>query len=145
MNMFATIAVPTDHAKVAACNAWVDEARPIIVAMFALEDANGDLFTAQMTARGHRRYDEPTEPGERSCMEARDYIEKARACLFDMLDGIRDNYLCDERAGAQDDDTAQDAADDFNDWLDDETLSVKAAVDLVIAEQNAAYDARRAA
>lgn len=139
MNMFATIAVPTHHAKVMACNAWVDEARPIIVAMFALEDAQGDLFTAQMNARGNRRYNEPTQPGERTFMEARDYVETARTNLFEMLDGIRDNYLCDERQSCLVEMMPQqaEAVDEFNDWLDDEVISVKAAVDLVIAEQNA--------
>ena len=51
---------------------------------------------------------------ERDYREARGCIKKARNVLFDMLDGIRDNFICDERCGIGNTDDETEAADRFN-------------------------------
>lgn len=134
-----------DPAKLRACNAWVDHARPIIQAMFAVEDAAGPLTSAWLKAGEGRRFNEPLRWQQRDYDYARADIEAARKALFDTLDGIRDNFIADERCGIGNTDAETEAADEFNDWLDAETITVDAAVKLVADEQDAAYVARRAA
>jgi hypothetical protein len=129
-----------DPSKLDACNKWVDAARPIIKAFFVLDDAaQWPLVEAAGKEREGRRWSDPATYLERDYREAQDYIKVAAKSLFEMLDGIRDSFICDERCGLQDSDIAQEAADEFNDWLSDETLSVDAAVALVTAEHNAAF------
>lgn len=102
-------------------NKWVDAAKPIILAMFALEETGDGLFAME---------------DRRLCEEARDHIEKARKRLFDMLDGIRDNFRCDHAHPQPegDDEAAWDACEEFNDALDRELISVSAAITKVQRE-----------
>ena len=129
-----------DPAKLDACNAWVDHAKPIIAAYLMLDDeVDYVLLSAKIKARGDRRWNEPTTLAERDYSEARDVVGKAKRELRDLIEGIRDNFLCDERVGVQDDDAAQEEADAFNDWLTDETTSVDKALDAVAQDR---FDAR---
>lgn len=128
-----------DPAKLLACNKWVDHARPIIKAMFVLEDAADAPLLTALVAAGRGLTSHPATWQERDYREARVQVAKARNALFDMLDGIRDNFIADERAGIgnNDDETAE--ADDFNDWLGESTISVDAAVQIVTDEHNASF------
>lgn len=118
-----------DPAKLTACNAWVDHARPIITAMLMLDDeVDGVLLSAAVKAETGRRWSDPRSWQARDYDEARAEVRGARKALHDMLDGIRDSFISDERVGCYDDPDAQEEADAFNDWLDAETISVDAAV-----------------
>jgi hypothetical protein len=133
----------TDSGKLRACNKWVDHARPIILSMLVLDDeADGPLIRAVVDAGKDRRWRDPEPWQVRDYREARAEVAKARKALYDMLDGIRDNFISDERCGIGDTDAETEAADEFNDWLGEHTISVDQAVQIVNAEQNAAYDQR---
>lgn len=127
-----------DPAKLRACNKWVDHARPIIKAMFVLEDAaDGPLLSALVEAGKGGSIRRPVTWQERNYRDARDEIKKARRALYDMLDGIRDNFICDEMAGQSDDPDEQEEADAYNDWLAESTVSVDAAIRAVAREYEA--------
>lgn len=137
----APIALGAMDAAVAHANQWVDTARPIIKAMLLIEDAPDYAVLKALV--------DPAIPSRRDAMsdrqrlatdtwrEARGIIRQAREDLFEMLDGIRDSYLCDDRQGwvtGMSDDEAE-AVDAFNDELDRLVVSVDAAVKLVGDEQ----------
>jgi hypothetical protein len=131
-----------DPAKLRACNAWVDHARPIIKAMFVLEDAADEpLLAAVVEAGKGRRFRDPETWQERDYRCARAEVAGARKALFAMLDGIRDSFISDERCGIGDTDDETEAADAFNDWLEENTTSVDQAIRVVTDEHNAAFDA----
>lgn len=121
-------------AFMAACeraDKWIDAARPIIKTMFAIEDASGEhLFEAKIAARGDRRYDAPKTTGERTYEEAQSYLATAHTCLFEMLDGIRADFLADEMLPqpTTDDEQAWTYRDEFSDALDEAVTSVDDAV-----------------
>lgn len=123
-------------------NKWIDIGRPIIKAMYAMEDAQRELMSASLAV---------TKPDRRTFDEAHGYVNKAREELYEMLDGIRDNALCDERRDAPAGnaptdaaelmawDSAWDDAEAFNDQLERETMTVVQAEKIVEAEHNAAF------
>lgn len=128
-----------DPAKLHACNAWINHARPIIKAWLVLDDAaDAPLFNAVVDLNKAHKFGDPRSWQERDYEEARGHIRKAGKELYAMLEGIRDNFICDELAGQSDDPDAQEEADAFNDWLHGETASVDAAVNLVADEPRAA-------
>ena len=113
---------------------WVDQAKPIILAYFVLEDQ-----AEQPIALALR--DDPTAfapYAKRSCdartwHEAREIVRSAATDLFKMLDGIRDNFLCDERSAASPfhgsyTEADEEAFEAFDEALEREVPSVKAAV-----------------
>lgn len=123
-----------DPGKLRACNKWVDHARPIIQVIFAVEDAQHPITVAWLDADkwGKRRdYD-----------EAKGYLANARKALYAMLEGIRDNFIADERCGIGNTDDETEAADQFNDWLAEHIITVDQAVRIVTDEHNAAFDRR---
>jgi hypothetical protein len=156
MNAPAPIQIVTIEAAIERANKWVDVARPVIKAMFAVEDAQSPVRKARLAdPKGYAFYAKMS-PEARIWEEAESYLTKCREQLSEMLDGIRDNYLCDERMpGPQesepDDPVARQAldnawsdADDFNDELERGCLSTDAAVKLVEAEHNAAFWGKQA-
>lgn len=129
------------ESAVAHANAWVDTARPVIKAMLLIEDAPDYAVLKALV--------DPAIPSLRDAMsarqrvatdtwrEARGIIRNARGELFEMLDGIRDSFLCDDRQGwvsGMSDEQAE-AVDAFNDELDRLVVSVDAAVKMVGDEQ----------
>jgi hypothetical protein len=114
---------------ISAANAWVAHARPIIQAYLAMEDARLSAAICEV------HYGEDTISKQRThdYREADGYVKDAQRSLYDMLDGIRDNYRCDyARSVSMDADEAElDAADAFNDELDRGIVSVDAAVRMV--------------
>jgi hypothetical protein len=110
-------------------NRWTDAARPIIRAMFALEDI--DLSKVE---------------GIYTLSEARGYITEAHGKLRGMLDGIRDEFLCDQRRDWNPLMGEVEAAqvDAFNDWLNENTVTVKAAIAAEVEAFNASYFGGRA-
>ncbi len=135
----APVAAPeyaNDPAKLAKCNAWVEHARPIILAMLMLDDeVDSVLLRAKIDADKDRRWNEPVSWQARDYDEARGEVKGASKALFAMLDGIRDNFICDEMVGVYDNPDAQEEADAFNDWLHAETIGVDAAVNRVAEDQ----------
>lgn len=110
--------------KLANANQWVDAARPIIRAMFDIEDIALHGLEGEQTRR-----------------EARGYLSDAYRGLEGMLDGIRDEFLCDERMSWNplmgDREAAR--ADEFNDWLDETTISTSAAIKAEVGRYNAEF------
>lgn len=111
---------------------WIETARPIILAMFAVEDASGEhLFQAKIKARGDRRYDAPKTTDERTYEEAQSCLATAYTCLFEMLDGIRSDFLCDEMLPQPKPDASEQDwtdRDEFSDGLDGCVTSVADAI-----------------
>lgn len=135
MNAHTIILDPQQAAFMAACeraNKWIDAARPIIKTMFAIEDADGEhLFQAKIAARGDRRYDAPETPDERTYKEAQKYLASAHTCLFEMLDGIRADFLADETPPQPQPDASEQEwtdRDEFGDALDGAVTGVDAAI-----------------
>lgn len=112
--------------KLANANQWVLAARPIIRAMFAIEDIDFNGLEGEQTRR-----------------EARGYLSDAYRNLEAMLDGIRDDFLCDERVSWSHfmTDAEATAADELNDWLDDHTTSVRDAIKAEVEQFNASWSA----
>lgn len=115
-----------------AANAWLDHARPIIRAYLAMEDAclAADICTV------HYGKDDASKAKTRDYREADGYRKEAQRSLYDMMEGIRDNYLADQCPPMPDDDdeAAWDARDAFNDELARSVISVDAAVRMVEGE-----------
>ena len=122
MNMYALIerAKETDlDAAIATANQWVTTARPVIKAMFALEDAEWDL---------RRNCDDATGG------EAVTILRKPCHALRELVDGIRDNFLCDvvpSHVGFTDDDPRWDERDEFIDQVGRGVTSVAEAIRIV--------------
>lgn len=114
---------------VAAANNWALVARPIILATLRLDGiAEDELWTLRKLEPDQRRtYD-----------EANGYIQTARRCLDEMLDGIRDDFLADQRLTCAKSDEEAEAFDEFNDELEENVVSIKALIKLVERED---YDA----
>lgn len=101
-------------AAVKAANEWQEVGRPIILASLAVQRAAYEISPLFE----HRR---------RDYREANDAIEAASTSLLEMLDGIRDDFLCDQRKSwnkSLSDDDAE-AVDGFNDALEDAVISVR--------------------
>jgi hypothetical protein len=140
MNAFTNIVADPVETAVAAANAWVRTATPIIKAYLALDMIDGDLRAAAHDFRGHKRWNEPVEYDERVCTEVRSDITKAAEQVYATIEGIREDFICDHWAhepdGPADDsdaaahayDAACDTCMEFNDRLKRETISVDAAV-----------------
>jgi uncharacterized protein YfaT (DUF1175 family) len=113
---------------------WVDLARPIIKAMFALEEVENDL--RQQAYRSDSKRDQQTYR-----WVAEDVAKPQRA-LFSMLDGIRDDYLCDEcpqQPSQFADEQAWADRDEWNDALAESVTTVEQAINIVTAEHNRSF------
>lgn len=117
---------------VEAADQWLDLARPIIMAMFKLEDIESEITGFGCDYEAHRA---------RTLRWAACEIGKARSELDAMLDGIRDDFIADQRrswtSGLSEEEG--EAIDAFNDALDDETLSLADAHKRILAEWNDAW------
>lgn len=117
MGMYALIEDAREQelaAAVEAANEWQSVGRPIILALLAVDRATDEI---------HCLYPDR----KRDYHEAHDIIETARTTLFEMLDGIRDDFLCDQRKSwnsSLSDDEAEEA-DAFNDQLEEAVVSVR--------------------
>jgi len=111
---------------ITAANEWQAHALPIIRAYYALEDVslNSDICA------NHYGKDAMSKQRTSDYREAQGYVTKAQDALYDMLDGIRDSFICDHSAGyAYNAPEAEvDAADEFNEELARSVVSVEAAV-----------------
>lgn len=133
-----------DPAKLDACNKWVAACKPIIKAFLVLDDeAVSGLTLAASAERTGLKWSDPRTPMEREYREAQAEIEGAAKTIRAQLEGIREAFINDEQCGLQDCDIAQEAADEFNDWLSEKTTSVddaiKAVSDEVYAEWLASF------
>lgn len=92
---------------------WTENADIVIKAMLKLDIMMDDLMD---------------NPGDTS--ETRAAIWDARKSLFNQLDGMRDNILCNYRRSVLSEMTAAEieAVDTFNDELDDAVTSVSDAI-----------------
>jgi len=119
----------TLQTAITAANAWVVDATPIIRAYLALDEVSliNDICA------NHYGKDSASKQRTSDYREAQGYVTKAQDALYDMLDGIRDNFICDNSAGyaynAPEADV--DAADEFNEELGRSVVSVEAAVKMV--------------
>jgi hypothetical protein len=117
-------------AAVEATDKWLDAARPIIKAYFALDDLSNDL-------RFTRGLDKPGDYDSRIGREASSYVHDAAENLREMLDGIRSDFIADaiHPYPASDASEAEhDAYAEFEIYVTDETLSVANAIKRVEAE-----------
>lgn len=115
-------------------NGWVSIARPIIRAIFALEEIEHLLTRERFTAE--------KDSDSRTFKEATGYIAKPQRELREMLDGIRDDFLADEMPpqpsqGAPD--SEWEARDEFSDALGESVTSVDQAIKIVTDEHNASF------
>lgn len=115
MNMQSQIAPLSIDIAIQRANQWQTVAKPIIAAMFALDDAACDV--RQSTDR-------------RTGEEARGYIMAAYERMKGMLDGIREEHRCDHCMELRSEMTEPegDAVEAFNDTLDAGMMTVAALV-----------------
>lgn len=101
-----------------AANNWVAAARPIIKAMFALQDVEWDIRQSC---------------DDRTKSEAREILAKPQDRLRSLIDGIRDDFIADNcRRWTRDmSDEQSELVDAFNDELGSRTLSADGAIKLV--------------
>ena len=130
MSMYALIEDARNEelaAAVEAANEWQNVGRPIILASLAVDRATDEIRCLYPDRK-------------RDYHEAHDVIEAARSTLLEMLDGIRDDFLCDQRkswnSGLSDDDAEE--VDAFNDQLEEAAVSVRDLEKIVERED---YDA----
>lgn len=113
--------------------AWLTTARPIIKAMHAVEDAIHPVTTARLAdPLGYVAYTKRSAQSH-AWEEAQGIVEGAVAELYKMLDGIRDNALCDAYVTV-DYDGAEDAIADqeaLNEDLARGVIGVDAAVKMI--------------
>lgn len=115
--------IVTDPVSDAVINAnkWVVAAEPIIKAWLAIDQIHGDLNVAFYEQQQWRYAD-----------EAAGYLAQPMKCLFGMLEGIRDDFLCDMRCPYPQDtsggDKGWDFAEEWNDRLERETIHVADAI-----------------
>jgi hypothetical protein len=112
---------------------WLRIARPIIKAMFGVEDALYVVSKERLAdPLGYVSYAKMS-PASRAWKEAQDAVNGASNYLQGMLDGIRDNALCDHRRSCLDgmSEAEGDAVDEWNDRLDAGVVSVDAAVKMI--------------
>lgn len=102
---------------IAAANNWVQIANPVIKAMLEL-----DAIRDRLLAHDGDEVEYAVDP-----------VHKAKVALFNQLDGIRDNILCNYRRACLVEMTAAEieAVDTFNDELDDAVVSVSDAIKMV--------------
>lgn len=139
MNAVSSLAIDLAEAKlvaaVAEASGWVHIATPVIKAMFALDDAQGDLRSARFEFRGHKRWNEPMTTDERTMEEAFTYVDEARIKLFEMIDGIRDDFRCDALHSfpqpTGDDDDQWTAYEAFTEEFDRQLPTVDAVVKMI--------------
>lgn len=101
---------------IAAASLWTLAARPVVRAIFALEDV--DFTLAQGCDRA-------------TYGEAKDIIAKPRKQLLELVEGIRDNFLSDQlppQPGRDAPDTEWDARDEFQAEVEAGVLTVAAFV-----------------
>jgi len=124
--------VSVDDAIIAANAAWITHARPIALAMLAME-APAALYSA--LCDNHYGKDAISQAKTHDYREAMGYIEKARVALCEMLDGIRDNYRCDyvRDYPAECSEAEWDEIEAFNEELDRGMISVDVFVQMVEA------------
>jgi hypothetical protein len=115
-------------------NKWLDVARPIIKAMFALEDVESEL--RQQAYRSERKHDQQT------FRWASEDVAKPQRALYSMLDGIRDDFLCDECPPQPSQDADEQAWQDRDEWTDalaESVTSVEGAIKIVTDEHNRSF------
>lgn len=112
---------------------WMSHARPIIKAYLALIDVS----LVKDICINHYERTPMEKQRTRDYREAESYIVKAQDALYDMLEGIRENYISDHGASYpySADEATIDAADEFNTALARDVLSVEAAVRVVEDER----------
>jgi hypothetical protein len=116
-------------AAVEAANEWQSVGRPIILASLVVLRAEDDLYALHKLDR------------MRDYHEACDTVVSAFQNLREMLEGIRDDFLCDQRKSwdsSLSDDDSEDV-DAFNDALSDEVVSVSDLEKVVEREDYDAY------
>jgi hypothetical protein len=131
MGMYALVEDAREQelaAAVEAANEWQSVGRPIIKASLVVLRASDEI--SPLFERRRRDY-----------REANDAIEAAQTTLLEMLEGIRDDFLCDQRKGwcrELSDDEAE-AVDAFNDELDAQVISVRDLEKIVEREDYEAF------
>lgn len=146
MNAPVQITARTSAMAIEAANLWVDTARPIIKAWFQLDEAHLHVSRARLSdPKGFAAYHKMS-PNARTWQEAERHISACRDELFEMLGGIRDSFICDERMeGPSIDepkhpverqawDNAWSDSEEFNDELERGCIGVDAAIRLVEGE-----------
>jgi len=111
---------------ITAANEWQAHALPIIRAYYVLEEVSllNDICA------NHYGKDTMSKQRTSDYREAQGYVIKAQDALYGMLDGIRDNYLCDQRRSCLVEMTEDqiDEVDRWNDEIDAAVIGVEAAV-----------------
>jgi hypothetical protein len=113
---------------IAAANEWQKAGRPIILAALKVLRADDDL--SGLYADRPRDYH-----------EAHDVVVRASDSLFEMLEGIRDDFLCDQRKSWSRELSEEEGeyVDVFNDELEDAVMSIRDFEKLVEREDYEAF------
>lgn len=117
---------------------FLTTARPIIKAMHGVEDALAPVNRARLDdPKGYASYGKRS-PESDAWAEAQSIVGRAATDLFHMLDGIRDNALCDHYVNVDYDGTenAIAAGEQFNEDLARGVIGVEAAVRMIGDEGN---------
>lgn len=117
--MLAPIAAAEPDAlttAITAANLWTVAARPIVKALFALEDADHEILTGcdMRTAR-----------------EARAVLSKPQSDLREMLEGMRGEFIAEQvppQPGADAPEAEWDARDEFSDAVEGAVIGVDALI-----------------
>jgi len=117
--------------KLRSTNAWVEAAQPALLALFKLEGLVSDLDDQSC------RLDLPKHIAA-NYGEAMGAVSNGAITLRAIIDGIRDDYISDERPGIYDDAATQEEAGDFDDWLSETTFSFDQAVQIIAARVTSA-------
>lgn len=115
-------------------NKWIDVARPIIKAMFELEEIEHVLNRA--------RFDAQRECDQRTFKEAASCLARPQREWNEMLDGIRSDFLADETPPQPSQDADEQAWQDRDEWTDalgESVTSVEQAVKIVTDEHNRSF------
>lgn len=130
MNAYSTIRQPTLSEAIAQASDWVRVAKPVILAYFAMDEIDSALRSAAYDFRGDKRWNEPKGHEERTMDEARAELRPSMANLMLIVEGIRDNFICDAtpQHPSGDDEAEWDAHEEFREALEAGVPGVVATV-----------------
>jgi len=122
--------LPNLEAATANANLWLAHARPIIRAYLSMEEA----CMASAICEVHYGRTDSEKQRTRDYREADGYRKAAQRNMYELIEGIRDNYIADhsaEVAYGEDDDDVIDAVEEFNTELSRSVMTVEAAISVV--------------
>jgi hypothetical protein len=117
-------------AAVARADLWVGRAHAVIKAFFALEEIESSLRSEGYNSRDGLHWNVPKTPVEHTMSDAIRLVSGPAAKMSDLVEAIRDEFICDESWvwATVTTEADEDAGIAFNEALKDRVISVEAAV-----------------